>query len=92
MKSFMEVFTARKGEQAARAAWDSTFNQIVGHLPEVNDNDVIAYLESEWGGRMANEILAGFSVASQVVYRKARFMKHFNQIARSNNGQVKFPP
>jgi hypothetical protein len=85
MSNFLEVYSARKGDEAGRAAWCSVFNQVCTQLPEVEPDDVKAYLDSEWGGKMATDLMNGQSVASQVAFRKARFMKHFKQVLRNRS-------
>ncbi len=81
-------FTAVYAKQArhpsaVEKAWAAAFAAIRETVPAATDDEVRAYLDSEYGARTAAEVLRGVPVAEQLSYRAARFRRHFHALQRS---------
>ncbi len=91
MSNFWLTMLEAKGEQVALSEMDRATNAICAHL-KVHSTDlptrcrVAAFLDSEYGAKMAQDVLKRTPVAQQLQERPVRFNKHFLQVvSRAQN-------
>ena len=87
--NFWQTIEAAKGPQVALSEMDRATAVIWRHVCKVdghlaNDlavvNQVARFLDSEFGGYMAQDVLRKVPVGRQLDERPARFLKHFRQV------------
>lgn len=85
--TFISVISVVRGSDAAEAELSRAAGMIrealrkwqVSAAPE----DVDLYLASEYGAHTARDVLKGTPVKNQLDNRKARFLRHFDQVRRN---------
>lgn len=84
--SYRETICREKGDTAAEAALRRTRSILREHLTKqgiTSDASAIdAFLDSEYGERMAEEQIKGTPVHVQLDTRSRRFQRHYFQSAR----------
>lgn len=80
---FLLVYGAVASFPNTQAAWYRASNAILAAVPETCPEGVRFFLASDYGERVAQEMLDGHSVESQLEFRIARFRKHYAQTERT---------
>lgn len=83
VSGFVRVLSTRFNSDRANALFWEAFTTIHKALPKDTAlEDVMRYMESRYGDLTAQEVLNGRSVESQLEFRRARFLKHFEEVRR----------
>lgn len=83
VSGFVRVLSSKFPPQRANDIFWEAFAEVRKVVPtETPMEDVMRYLESRYGELTAQEVLSGRSVAAQLGFRRARFLKHFEEVRR----------
>lgn len=76
------VKSGKWSTERAEAEYVEAWEAIRAAVPKAAPSDIRRYLESEYGGRTAQEVASGRSVALQLETRLKRFLTHFAEVQR----------
>jgi len=84
VSGYREVMAKRVGSINAQQRLEKAAQQIKTWLgPNARGAEVDRFLASPYGGKVAEAELNGSSLADQLEYRSARFMRHYREVQRN---------
>jgi hypothetical protein len=88
-RGFAMVMGSARGYPEATMDWYKASRAILFAAPETTPEGVRFFLESPYGEKVAQSVLDGQSVETQMEFRLARFRKHYEQTERNRTSRKK---
>lgn len=84
MSGYREIMAKRVGDINAQQRTEKARTAILGWLGRNADPAAVdRFLASPYGAKAAEAELNGSSLADQLEYRSARFMRHYREVQRN---------